>query len=101
MKAIVYNKYGSPDVLQIQEIEKPLPKENEVIVKVHAAVSEAMERNKPKRNSFAPGEHYYYNNWDFNTIGAILEMQTGKSIYDLFNEGDFFKMLDLLFDSKI
>jgi len=51
-----------------------------------AAVSEAMLRSKPKRNSFAPGEHYYYNNWDFNTMGAILEMQTGKSIYDLFNE---------------
>lgn len=51
-----------------------------------AAVSEGMLRDMPERNSFAPGEHYYYNNWDFNTIGAILEMQTGKSIYDLFNE---------------
>ncbi|MDA3817560.1 MAG: serine hydrolase [Prolixibacteraceae bacterium] len=51
-----------------------------------AAVSESMLKSKPKRNSFAPGEHYYYNNWDFNTMGAILEMQTGKSIYDLFNE---------------
>lgn len=49
-----------------------------------AAVGGAMERNKPKRNTFAPGEHYYYNNWDFNTMGAILEMQTGKSIYELF-----------------
>jgi NADPH:quinone reductase-like Zn-dependent oxidoreductase len=36
MKAIVYKKYGSPDVLKIQQIDKPLPKENEVIVKVHA-----------------------------------------------------------------
>lgn len=51
-----------------------------------AAVSEGMLRGMPERNSFAHGEHYYYNNWDFNTVGAILEKQTGKSIYELFEK---------------
>jgi NADPH:quinone reductase-like Zn-dependent oxidoreductase len=37
MKAIVYTKYGSPDVLQYEEVPKPAPKENEVLIKVHAA----------------------------------------------------------------
>jgi len=37
MKAIVYTRYGSPDVLQIADVEKPAPKDDEVLIKVHAA----------------------------------------------------------------
>ena len=37
MKAAVYRRYGSPDVVQIEDVEKPVPKDNEVLIKVCAA----------------------------------------------------------------
>jgi NADPH:quinone reductase-like Zn-dependent oxidoreductase len=37
MKAIVYTQYGSADVLQFKEVERPAPREDEVLIKVHAA----------------------------------------------------------------
>jgi NADPH:quinone reductase-like Zn-dependent oxidoreductase len=37
MKAVIFTKYGSPDVLELREVEKPTPRDDEVLIRVHAA----------------------------------------------------------------
>jgi NADPH:quinone reductase-like Zn-dependent oxidoreductase len=36
MRAVVYDRYGAPDVLRLEDVERPVPKEDEVLVKIHA-----------------------------------------------------------------
>ena len=59
MKAIVTTKYGSPEVLQLAEVEKPTPKDNEVLIKMHAAAITAGDvivlKGEPFVTRFATG----------------------------------------------
>jgi NADPH:quinone reductase-like Zn-dependent oxidoreductase len=73
MKAIVSTEYGPPDVLQLQEVEKPAPKDNEVLIKVRATAvtfGEIIARDA----TFSPGEF-----WLPVLIWPVARMQLGFS----------------------
>ncbi|MFZ1400956.1 MAG: alcohol dehydrogenase catalytic domain-containing protein, partial [Candidatus Promineifilaceae bacterium] len=52
MQAIVFENYGSPDVLQLKEIAKPTPQENEVLIKVQAASTNPLDWHKLRADPF-------------------------------------------------
>lgn len=52
MKAIVCTKYGSPDVLQLQDVAKPVSQDDEVLIKIHAASINMRDWRMMRGNQF-------------------------------------------------
>ncbi|NPD86790.1 NAD(P)-dependent alcohol dehydrogenase [Lentimicrobium sp. L6] len=93
MKAIEYNKYGAPEVLQMIEVEKPSPKANEVLVKIHATTVTATECN------FRTGKPYMtrlFTGFSKPKLKRLGEEFSGE-IIEIGNAVSQFKVGDLVF----
>ena len=98
MKAIVYTKYGSPDVLHLEEVDKPSPRDEEVLVKVHAASSNAGDWH------LLTGDPFPAQIFQSLFLGPIMSKPDGRKmtiIYQKANQKDLLVIRDLLQDGKI
>ncbi len=99
MKAVNYTKYGSPDVLQIIEIDKPIPKDNEVLIKVYATTVNRTDcatiRAKPffmrlvtgliAPKKQIPGTDF---SGEIEAIGkAVISFKVGDNVFGFDDEG--------------
>ncbi|PKO98904.1 MAG: NAD(P)-dependent alcohol dehydrogenase [Bacteroidetes bacterium HGW-Bacteroidetes-8] len=96
MKAIVHSKYGPPDELQLKEVQKPVPKENEVLIKIHATTVTTTDCNA-RNFTFVPKSFMFFARLVFgfktpkiNILGIDLAGEieaVGKDV-KLFKKGD-------------
>jgi len=90
MKAIVFNKYGSPDVLKLMEVEKPTPKDDEVLIKIYATALNPLDWHVMRGAPFLARMAMGFFKPKFKILGADIAGKVeavGENVKQ-FNPGD-------------